>query len=225
MSDAIKRAILQKFHQFFALRFYNALRMFCDIKLWAFDMTAFIAIGYCIRMHCDKYIRRGKYSISRSDLAWLNRSATRTRWCILMNALPVAASRCFSLMNAHRVGTRASDASARSESGCIPEDKLSSRSSDFASRYIRVRARCLSQRNACRSCHMPGNLDSEPRRSFHRSPYIFWIRRCLSVCATDTRLPAYPSISVVDCSLRRAQKLRAGIIRFDKIYNCVYKLN
>ena len=33
MSDTIKRAILQKFHQFFALHFYNALRMFCDIKL------------------------------------------------------------------------------------------------------------------------------------------------------------------------------------------------
>lgn len=27
------------------------------------------------------------------------------------------------------------------KSGCIPEDKLSSRSSDFASRYIRERAR------------------------------------------------------------------------------------
>lgn len=90
MSDTIKRAILQKFHQFFALRFYNALRMFCDIKLWAFDTAAFIAIGYCIRTHCDKYIYvRGKYSISCSDLAWLNRSATRTRWCILVKALPV----------------------------------------------------------------------------------------------------------------------------------------
>jgi len=51
-----------------------------------------------------------------------------------VNALPVQHPDAFSPMNAHRVEAEREllDASARSESGCIPEDKLSSRSSDFA---------------------------------------------------------------------------------------------
>jgi len=165
MSDAIKRVILQKFHQFFALRFYNALRMFCDIKLWAFDTTAFIAIGYCIRERIvtNIYVEE---SIQYRAVIWHDLIAQRHG---LADAYWWMHCRCSVPMlfpdecAPSRRGTRASDASACSESGCIPEDKLSSRSSDFASRYIRERvsARCQSQCNACRSCHMLGNADSE----------------------------------------------------------------
>lgn len=68
----------------------------------------------CIRYthHTCMYIYREKYSISRSDLAWLNRLATRTRWCALLNAL-VNAATCSvsrfcprSAMNVHRVDAK-----------------------------------------------------------------------------------------------------------------------
>lgn len=133
-------------------------------------------------MHCDKcvYIEK-KYSISRSDLAWLNRSATRTRWCALLNALVNATTRRAAL----RASTRDPRwmyirVNAKSEfqvrvlkADVSPEDKLSS---SFEWLCVSLhsqtssRSRCLSQRNACQSCRMFGNADSESGRPPCRYP-------------------------------------------------------
>lgn len=124
----------------------STLRVFCNIKL---PSVWHDYIDRVLRSNAlwQIYTSRKVFNIARNDSARLNRSATRIHWCALVNASPVqrrAAPRASArwMCRPSRHGTRVlSGASARSESGCIPEDKLSSRSSDFAtSRCIRKRA-------------------------------------------------------------------------------------
>lgn len=96
-------------------------------------------VRVCIEKTCVQY-----RAMIRCDLITRWHTET-THWRALMNASPArrrAAAPRFSPMSANATRDVSSRcASAYSESGCIPEDKLSSRSNDFASRYTRKRVR------------------------------------------------------------------------------------